>query len=93
MWLDSEDVKDMLDLYKLVKKVLVDLAKEYWSPKWARMIAENIAVFYKTLVEKGMPEDLAREITKLHVMDYKLFFTDIPKDFKLKIGNKEKQAW
>ena len=88
MLLDSEEINDLLDLYKLAKKVLVDLAEEYWSSKWARMIAENIAVFYKTLIEKGIPEDFAKEITRLHVINYKLLLT-IPENLKINVKGEQ----
>jgi len=74
----SEEIAELIAVvYKPLKKALVDLAREYWNPKWAKMIATNVAAFYRTLREQGIDEEFAKELTKIHVMNAKLLLEGI----------------
>ena len=70
------ELKEIVELvtmfYKPVKNALVDLANEYWSTKWAKKIARNVAAFYKTLIREGIDREFAMKLTMIHVMNAKL---------------------
>ncbi|MCE4601021.1 MAG: hypothetical protein F7C38_05590 [Desulfurococcales archaeon] len=65
---DVEEVRGILtavsDFLKEVQKPIKDLLETLLEPVRGDKFGSEIAAFYKSLVESGIPEDLAREMTK-----------------------------
>lgn len=93
MSFSEEDVKEILEIVTAfsnpVKKVLVDFAKEYWSKKWAHMIAENHATYFTTLKDQGLDQEFAMDLTKIRLVNEKFLLNTLG-DLSSLLGKKEK---
>ncbi|MEB3807042.1 MAG: hypothetical protein GSR73_05965 [Desulfurococcales archaeon] len=65
---DVEEVRGILtavsDFLKEIQGPIKDLLETLLEPVRGDKFGSEIAAFYKSLVESGIPEDLAREMTK-----------------------------
>ncbi len=91
---DEDDLKEIMGivtvLYEPVKKMLGDLVTDMKDPKWAKMTAVSHAAYYKTLKENGFSDTFARAMTKLHVVNAKFLYANLP-DLSNILSKREKK--
>ncbi|MFP3951434.1 MAG: hypothetical protein ACLFVP_04760 [Candidatus Bathyarchaeia archaeon] len=62
---DAEEVSQIFDtLSDKIPKMIKDIMDSFFSPEAATNIAKSVAVFRKTLIENGIPEEEAMDMTR-----------------------------
>ena len=62
---DSKEVAEILDVVAdKVPKLLNDITDALFNPEKTKAFGANVAEFYKTMVDNGMPPEQAFELTK-----------------------------
>ena len=65
---EAEEIREIFDaLNDAIPKLISGLIGSVYSPEAAEAIATAIGNFYTKLIEKGIPEALALELTKKYV--------------------------
>lgn len=62
---DSKEVAEILDVVsEKVPKLLNDITDALFNPEKTKEFGANVAEFYKTMIDNGMPPEQAFELTK-----------------------------
>ena len=65
---DEDDVKELKEVFEVlsenVPKLIEEIVNALYSTSNAEQLAKEVANFYKTMIDAGMSEDKAYELTK-----------------------------
>ena len=72
---DAQDIAEILSVVRTqVPGLIKDLIDAVYSPDTAATMAKSIATFYKTLIENGIDQKEALEMSKGLVIDFRKIF-------------------
>jgi hypothetical protein len=76
----------------MLRKLISGLIGSVYSPEAAGNMASGIGKFYKNLIEEGIPEDVALDMTKKFVgaLDFKKLISMIGDETSFESGHKGK---
>ncbi len=90
---DEDDIKELKEVFDVlgekVPKLIEDIVKALYSTSNAEQFAKEVANFYKTMIEAGMPKEEAYELTKkfMESRDIVSVVKKILSDKGFKLGN------
>ncbi|TXT55106.1 MAG: hypothetical protein BAJATHORv1_40015 [Candidatus Thorarchaeota archaeon] len=68
---ETDDAKEISEVFSAlnesIPKLISGLIGSVYSPESAASMAEAIGIFYTKLIEQGIPQDLALEMTRKYV--------------------------
>lgn len=96
---DAEELREIFSaLNESIPKLISGLIGSVYSPEAAVRIAKAIGGFYRELIEQGIPEELALEMTKSYVsaLDFKSMMDTVgegkgSKSVKIKIDHEDSE--
>ena len=75
---DKKDAQEVAEILSAVRSEVLGLIKDLidavYSPETAATMAKSIATFYKTLIENGIDQKEALEMSKGLVIDFRRIF-------------------
>ena len=79
-------------IYEKIKELLIDIRKEMLDQKWSEQEALYLSTFYNTLRRNGIDPDLARTLTVLKVIAFRVQVEELLKGVEKisKIKDEEK---
>ena len=76
---DMPDPEQIADILKVVRKEVPGLLREIvgilYSEESARNMGKAVGIYYKTLVDSGIPKELALDMTRNYVFNISKMFS------------------